>query len=1338
MKKTLSLILALLMSVSCASTIFAADDAAIADEPVATSEAVEEAVDETPAEAATPYDRAIKFLNTYNIMHGKEDGLLHAEQTVKRYEMALFTGRIMSGWVDDDKWEDFDANDSGFTDLKGTGAENVYGAMSYVSQKGVIEGYGNGIFKPEQTVTYREALTMAVRTLGYGAGYDWPWDYIEKAVNLGITDGIEGVAYTDPCNRGVAAQIIYNTLFAENSKLGLANFDGAFAWSDIVITATESAKATTAKYDMRKGYVAFQVVEEDGTLSKEIYYAKASELGLDLEADKHADEIALGTPYAVLFQQDGEDNLVKIVDYDKYEANTIQNAGITDNDGVAYTDVDPIGTYLDDKKIVDAYSNRILSNEKHDDNEIIITTAAAKSVVVDFDYNKSPYAFDWENQNILIAKKDDKGNYIKTEVTDSNKPYTFKEGDKKYNYEYQVAWYYEPVSKYYFQVKLGEKGEYVGVLKMEQDDVDAMREVIAKAAEIKEDKLVYVPFDGKTALHSNLDVYTTTEGLRGIYEGYGFGEMKQETKWIDNANHETITIGGNVVADITAGAWWQDDYAPALDKDGKVVRNYVIYGYNKATKEFKVIKTIEALSDKLVDADTYYTTGVVKGYSLKSDPYVVINDTKFDLSQNYGTFKFDTDDDRYKNNGYKEHLTTAYLEPLFMQFVTYYVLDGEVVALEAKDAGHKGYIVADSYAGISNDNYLVVNGYSTEDLKYDRFRIGSYDHWNEGDFFWYGSQIADQFIKGQVYKVLSYDKDNDVYYVETLGEVDSVKNPTKFEYEGGHKVEITFDSGYRLFNDKSVKDYEVEPRKTSSSDKYILIPESTPTAKYMPIIVYEGRVTSNDWWVNGIALGCDKNSKTFVIANADMEGFVSNEYWKNSGLALVVKKQIMEKFYDGAGLDADQWYLNGATETAETLVFNFYTGEFEYAASALNKNLKVGTIYRMIDGVITEAIEQQNWAYLWTEFIDTYTNLSKADHAVNGTGNNAGRWYRFVQNIVVTEAYCDGKKDDFSKEVVSGALGLGVKVKGLVSDLKVVKLVKDDDKEVYSVESVNKDAFKKLVKDTEDGTLISGDLILKSNGDGTYAAVIYIDPDDCVIIKEDDEKVTVDSTDAIQWKPDLATGATVEATKTTTSDLVNGNKVYDYTIDSIGFNLFGSYTKEDHATLRDNEAYFDNIDRCTSADGINLANWNAEVKVIDPADYDGAFAAPGRLYETDIDFETYKYHKDITDTNSYENCKLVQGFSFNPATVNYDGVKKSIVVNSVANAGIENGIIVGVTATLKDGANQTEILHSIILYVIDSGDHKGELAVAFYDDYEAQMVDGNACEDNITAVANVH
>ena len=121
MKKFLSLILALVMVISCAAMIFA-DDAA-----VTTTAATDD-------ETASAYYDAVKLLVSYNIMHGKGDGKLGVYDNIKRYEMALFIGRVLTGWVEDTAWEDGTQNSSEFNDLAGTAAEAYYGVKANNSQ----------------------------------------------------------------------------------------------------------------------------------------------------------------------------------------------------------------------------------------------------------------------------------------------------------------------------------------------------------------------------------------------------------------------------------------------------------------------------------------------------------------------------------------------------------------------------------------------------------------------------------------------------------------------------------------------------------------------------------------------------------------------------------------------------------------------------------------------------------------------------------------------------------------------------------------------------------------------------------------------------------------------------------------------------------------------------------------------------------------------------------------------------------------------------------------------------------------------------------------------------
>ena len=288
MKKILSLILALLMTASAASMIGATEEAAIADDAAAVE------TEAAPAAETSQYDEAIAFLHSYGIYKGKSATDLAAADPIERYQMALFVARISTGWVDDaqwasstwvaDQWYDRDHDTSGFDDLEGTPAVNYLGALSYASQKGIIEGYGNKKFGPTDGITYQNALTMIVRTLGY-TNLAWPWGYIEKAVTLGLTNGMPStIAYTDNLNRGEVAQLIYNALFIptkEGDTLAARNFNGELGWETIIITVAGRGRYLTDAKLGDQGYptdagkdIGFNVVKEDGTLEPTTYYVK--------------------------------------------------------------------------------------------------------------------------------------------------------------------------------------------------------------------------------------------------------------------------------------------------------------------------------------------------------------------------------------------------------------------------------------------------------------------------------------------------------------------------------------------------------------------------------------------------------------------------------------------------------------------------------------------------------------------------------------------------------------------------------------------------------------------------------------------------------------------------------------------------------------------------------------------------------------------------------------------------------------------------------------------------------------------------------------------------------
>lgn len=162
------------------------------------------------ATAKTDYTEAAKHLVALKIMKGDEKGNLMLENGVTRYQAALFFAQALSGETSVDVWNATKTSVH-FTDVKSYGT-----AIDYAYSRGIIAGRGNGIFGPDDQITYQDMLVMAVRALGYETeNMSYPYGYILAAQKLGLTDNIDNVNFTAPLTRGETAQLIWDTLNTE-------------------------------------------------------------------------------------------------------------------------------------------------------------------------------------------------------------------------------------------------------------------------------------------------------------------------------------------------------------------------------------------------------------------------------------------------------------------------------------------------------------------------------------------------------------------------------------------------------------------------------------------------------------------------------------------------------------------------------------------------------------------------------------------------------------------------------------------------------------------------------------------------------------------------------------------------------------------------------------------------------------------------------------------------------------------------------------------------------------------------------------------------------------------
>jgi len=185
--------------------------------------------------AATPSDvvgedseDAVNVLMELGVVAGYPDGSFKPAGIVTRGEMAKII--ICALGLDD-----YAAGSSSFSDMAGHWADKY---VAYAVSLGIINGYPDGTFKADNTVSYDEAAKMLVAALGYTEDSlvgSWPVNWVSKAKVLGILDDIK--AGSAGANRGDIAIMTYQTL---DQSIGKTDKDGV--WNPTLIKAGPPAE----------------------------------------------------------------------------------------------------------------------------------------------------------------------------------------------------------------------------------------------------------------------------------------------------------------------------------------------------------------------------------------------------------------------------------------------------------------------------------------------------------------------------------------------------------------------------------------------------------------------------------------------------------------------------------------------------------------------------------------------------------------------------------------------------------------------------------------------------------------------------------------------------------------------------------------------------------------------------------------------------------------------------------------------------------------------------------------------------------------------------------------
>lgn len=157
-------------------------------------------------DALTP-EQAGEYLRKIGLYKGYEDGSLGLDRNITRAEFATLAVRI-------EGLEDLQEKHRGETIFKDMAASHwASGYVNIAVSKDLIKGFEDKTFRPEEKITYVQALAVVIRILGYEKDVvgEWPDNYIEKGKDLGL-DRYIGLSANDVIDRGEIAVLIYNAL----------------------------------------------------------------------------------------------------------------------------------------------------------------------------------------------------------------------------------------------------------------------------------------------------------------------------------------------------------------------------------------------------------------------------------------------------------------------------------------------------------------------------------------------------------------------------------------------------------------------------------------------------------------------------------------------------------------------------------------------------------------------------------------------------------------------------------------------------------------------------------------------------------------------------------------------------------------------------------------------------------------------------------------------------------------------------------------------------------------------------------------------------------------------
>lgn len=165
----------------------------------------------TEVQASASIDSALDVLCKQGIFEGFEDGQLHPELSLTRAQFAKILHKAFPK-------EAAEGEKADFSDV--TVAHWAYSDIQKAVRAGWLNGFPDGSFRPEENITYEQAVTVLCRIQGlvrYEDLASYPEDYIVAAMEAGISDGVYALI-GETISRAEAAILLLHTMhYAESA-----------------------------------------------------------------------------------------------------------------------------------------------------------------------------------------------------------------------------------------------------------------------------------------------------------------------------------------------------------------------------------------------------------------------------------------------------------------------------------------------------------------------------------------------------------------------------------------------------------------------------------------------------------------------------------------------------------------------------------------------------------------------------------------------------------------------------------------------------------------------------------------------------------------------------------------------------------------------------------------------------------------------------------------------------------------------------------------------------------------------------------------------------------------